>query len=159
MKGVTGCVYPSSARVFSLKTLGREFSGGLVRRRPLIGLGHWPCRDGLVAAERVFGIRKAIGGAVFGYFSWVTAAVCPTGDRIWFWQLTRSWLCSTSSIALAAQRDRMGSRWMGRWDQVSLLLRSIGLSDLAMNFDGLGWCFLIDLKSGGWVFGGWIWCC
>jgi hypothetical protein len=48
---------------------------------------------------------------------------------------------------------------MGGWDRVSLLLWLVGLSDLAMNFDGFGWCLVIDLKCGGWGSGGWIWFC
>lgn len=48
---------------------------------------------------------------------------------------------------------------MGGWDQVSLVLWSVGLFGVVMNFNRLGWCLVTDLKGGEWFFGGWIWVC
>lgn len=137
--------------------MGPNFSSRLVRRHLLIGLGPWPCRYGLVAAEREDGVRGVVGGVLFGSFPWATATVSPICDQIWLWPPgARSWLCFTAPIALASKRGRVGSRWMGGWDQVSLVLWPVGLFGVVMNFNRLGWCLVIDLKGDGWFSSGWI---
>lgn len=78
------------------------------------------------------------------------ATVSPISDRIWLWLLVaQSWLCSIDSIALASKRGRVRSRWLGGWDRVSPVLQPIDMFNMVMNFDGLGWCLMTDLKGGG----------